>query len=127
MRIIRSKEQEGKEREKEKLQPVFQAEKVPGDNKDDESENMMMTMIRYLFKLANIWRVSRRARAQVMTTSTVQRALVPRTRGRRQRRRMSSSMKEEKIEVITSFASGKPLEQSQSRFKSLEIDVFCEF
>ena len=40
---------------------------------------------------------------------------------------MSSSMKEEKMEVITSFASGKPLEQSQSRFKSLEMFLVCEF
>ena len=81
----------------------------------------VIMVIRHLFKLANIWRVSRRARAHVMTTSTVQRALVPKTRGRRQRRRRRSSMKEEKIEVTTSFASGKPFEQSQSRFKSLGI------
>ena len=81
---------------------------------------VFMMMIRYLFKLANIWRVSLRTRAHVMTTSTVQRALVPKTRGRRQRRRRRSSMKEEKMEVTTSFASGKPLEQSQSRFKSLK-------
>ena len=78
-------------------------------------------MIKHLFKLANIWRVSLRTRAHVMTTSTVQRALVPKTSGRRQSKRMSISMKEEKMEVTISFASGKPLEQSQSRFKSLEI------
>ena len=74
----------------------------------------------YLFRLANICKVSRRTRAQAMTTSTVQRAFVPKTRGRRQRRRRSSSMKEEKMEVTTSLASGNPFEQSQSRFKSLK-------
>ena len=83
-----------------------------------------MVMIRYLFKLANIWRISLSARAQVITTSTVQRALVPNTSGRRQSRKRRSSMKEEKIEVTTSFASGKPLEQSQSRFKSLENNFY---
>ena len=83
--------------------------------------NMKMTMMlsNHLFKLANIWRSSRRTKAPVMTTSTVHRALVPNTRGRRQRRRRRSSMKEEKREVTISFGPGKPLEQSQSLFKSL--------
>ena len=83
--------------------------------------NMKMTMMlsNHLFKLANIWRSSRRTKAPVMTTSTVQRALVPNTRGRRQRRRRRSSMKEEKREVTISFGPGKPLEQSQSLFRSL--------
>ena len=35
LKVIRSKEKKSKEREEEKLQPVFQAEKVPGDKDDD--------------------------------------------------------------------------------------------
>ena len=36
LKVIWSKEQESKERQEKELQPVFQAQQVPGDKDDDE-------------------------------------------------------------------------------------------
>ena len=36
LKVIRSKEQEGKQREKKELQPVFQTQQIPDDNDNDQ-------------------------------------------------------------------------------------------